>query len=133
MLQDFLWKYVLAKFEPNPVIIDSGDFCRHPDKVLPKLFKAMGIPFDVKYLSWNGDEEILKTWKGSTGGMEAGRVMKSYNRAFKSSSFVPPWEERNAKPAENSDCLCRKLQSSSKIMRCINTDYILMTNIRCVY
>lgn len=78
----FLWKYVPEQCDPNPVIIDSGDLCRHPKKVLLKLFKAMGIPFEVKYLSWNADEEILKTWKGSTGGMVAGRAMKSLRQGF---------------------------------------------------
>lgn len=86
-----LWQYVRReKLEQNPIIIDSDDLCRWPEKILPKFFKGVGIPYHEKYLSWGKDEEILKSWKGSIGGMVAGKAMKSYDRAFQSSCFVAP-------------------------------------------
>lgn len=89
----YLWKYVRENFDPKPVIVDSEDLCRYPEQMLPKLFNALDIPYDAKYLSWPAEEEILKSWKGSIGGMVAGKAMKSYDRAFGSSSFVTPTSE----------------------------------------
>ncbi|KAJ8041699.1 hypothetical protein HOLleu_12589 [Holothuria leucospilota] len=87
------WRYLQEKHEANPTIIDSDDLCREPERMLPKIFKAMGIPYDEKYLTWDGSEEIVKSWKGSAGGMVTWRPTKFYQRAFQSSYFMPPKPE----------------------------------------
>lgn len=87
-----LWRY-LQENEANPAIIDSDDLCREPERMLPKIFKAMGIPYDENYLTWDAGEEIVKSWKGSIGGIVTRRATKFYERAFQSSCFMPPKPE----------------------------------------
>lgn len=86
----FLWKYVQETGkDPNPIIIDAEDLMNHPDKILPKYLDALGIPFKEKYLTWDESEESLKTWKGSLDQVVIGKRMGVFEKAFKSSCFMP--------------------------------------------
>ncbi|PIK33067.1 hypothetical protein BSL78_30120 [Apostichopus japonicus] len=52
-----LWKYAKEKGEENPVVIDTDDLLNHPDVILPKYFKAIGVEFDEKYITWEKKSE----------------------------------------------------------------------------
>lgn len=88
-----LWRYIREKYGVSPDIFDSDDLCREPERMLPKIFKAMGISYDEKYLTWDADEEIVKSWKGSIGGIVTAKATKFYDRALQSSCFLPPKPE----------------------------------------
>lgn len=61
-----LWKYVQESGrDPNPIIIDAEDVSNHPEMVLPQYFAQLGIPFHVKYLTWDSSLDPIKKWKGS--------------------------------------------------------------------
>lgn len=46
-----------------PPVVDSRDVQNHPEKVLPKLCQALGVPFDPAMLSWpEGKRETDGIW-----------------------------------------------------------------------
>ncbi|KAJ8025602.1 hypothetical protein HOLleu_33202 [Holothuria leucospilota] len=75
--------------DPHSVIVDAEDIMNHPEKILPKYLSALGIPFDKKYLTWNASESILQTWKGALGQILVGKRSLAFDKAFKSSRFLP--------------------------------------------
>lgn len=86
----FLWKHVQETGrDPNPIIIDAEDLVNHPDKILPKYLDALGIPFHEKYLTWDASVESLKTWRGCVENVIIGKRMGVFDKAFKSSCFMP--------------------------------------------
>lgn len=85
-----LWKHVKETGkDPNPLIFDAEDIMNYPDKILPKYLSGLGIPFDEKYLTWDASEEIIKTWKGALEQVIMGKQAGVFDKAFKSSCFLP--------------------------------------------
>lgn len=84
-----MWKHVRENIDPNPLIIDGDQYLRTPEKILPKLFHEIGIPWKDSYLSWDESDDIITTWNGGLEQMFADKVMESqiFKRAFESSKF----------------------------------------------
>ncbi|XP_030835798.1 uncharacterized protein LOC593133 [Strongylocentrotus purpuratus] len=58
-----LWKHVKENLDPNPVVIDVDELLSNPAEMLPKYFEACGMPWDAKYLQWEGAPDIVKKWR----------------------------------------------------------------------
>lgn len=84
-----LWKHLQETQNVTPLIIETEDLVNHPEKILPELFRYSGIPFEEKYLKWSESRDVLKKWKTSERSMVANWGLKTFERAFTSSSFVP--------------------------------------------
>ncbi|KAJ8025685.1 hypothetical protein HOLleu_33307 [Holothuria leucospilota] len=85
-----LWKYVQdTGKDPNPVVIDAEDLMNNPEVILPEYMAALGIPFQKRYLTWDASEDSLKDWKGALEHMLIGKEVGLFDRAFKSSRFLP--------------------------------------------
>ena len=52
-----LFSYLLAKNE-KPVVVDSNDILKSPEKFLRKLCEALGIPFYTEMLTWPAGPKI---------------------------------------------------------------------------
>lgn len=108
----WLWKHVQETGkDPNPIIIDAEDVLNHADKILPKYLDALGIPFHEKYLTWDASEESLKTWKGCTEQVVIGKRMGIFDKAFKSSCFMP-----NIHPEPTKEDLTRDLVTFGELL-----------------
>ncbi|KAJ8045816.1 hypothetical protein HOLleu_08910 [Holothuria leucospilota] len=88
-----LWKYTQQNFDPDAIIIDGTELATYPEKLLPKYFEAVGIPFKEKYLTWSASPDVMKEWKAAleevTYVYRAGIV----KRAMESSHFIAPDNE----------------------------------------
>lgn len=58
-----LWKYVKDNIDPNPVVIDSDELLANPAAILPRYFKACGMPWNDSLLEWDPSPDVAKTWK----------------------------------------------------------------------
>ncbi|XP_071811540.1 uncharacterized protein [Apostichopus japonicus] len=57
-----LWKHVRENVDPKAPVIDSDQYLKAPEKILPKLFAEIGIPWKDSYLSWDASDDIVFKW-----------------------------------------------------------------------
>ncbi|KAJ8019633.1 hypothetical protein HOLleu_41291 [Holothuria leucospilota] len=78
-----LWNYAKRKGDEKPLVIDSDDLIRDPEVILSKYCKALGLPWDKKYLNWASAIHPRQAWRGSY------QVLKGFDfrNAFESATF----------------------------------------------
>ncbi|KAJ8030643.1 hypothetical protein HOLleu_27111 [Holothuria leucospilota] len=81
------WQYVKNNIEPHPVVIDADDLQNHPQQILRKYCEAVGIPFKIRYLSWDESKEPWKRINGPLHLISEGA--DAFVTAISSSSFMP--------------------------------------------
>ncbi|PIK49778.1 hypothetical protein BSL78_13365 [Apostichopus japonicus] len=91
-----LWKFVIEETGRYPVVIDGDELATYPDILLPKYFQMIGVPFKERYLRWDGQHDVIKTWKTSYEAIVACRLNGWITKAAYSSAFKQP-----AKPPPN--------------------------------
>lgn len=84
-----LYQYARDNADEKPVVIDTEDLLNHPDVILPKYFKATGLEFHEKYLTWDSSRKIVSEWRGCFETTAGGAIGTAYASAFDSSSFRP--------------------------------------------
>ncbi|XP_063969294.1 uncharacterized protein LOC129281610 isoform X2 [Lytechinus pictus] len=58
-----LWRYVRENYDDEPVVMDVDEMLANPGKLLPKYFKAVGMPWDDRYLRWDPSPEGALQWR----------------------------------------------------------------------
>ncbi|KAJ8047192.1 hypothetical protein HOLleu_06130 [Holothuria leucospilota] len=99
-----LWKYVQESGrDPNPIVIDADEVVNQPDIILQKYFAELGIPFHDKYLRWEESLDSVKEWKGALGHVVWGYRKGIFDKAIKSSCFIPSTYSRPKREDLTSD------------------------------
>ncbi|XP_022104348.1 uncharacterized protein LOC110986636 [Acanthaster planci] len=91
--------YVEKHLGQDPVIIDSDDLLADPEGILSAYCREMGIPYSRELLSWDSSDSVTKTWITPKILMNANKVVRFFNKAFRSSGFEQP---SNAEPMNES-------------------------------
>ncbi|XP_071833104.1 uncharacterized protein [Apostichopus japonicus] len=84
-----LWKYTKENLDPDALIIDGTELTTHPEKLLPKYFEALGIPYKAEYLQWDENPEILIQWKASFESLVGAYLANLIKSAAHSTHFIP--------------------------------------------
>ncbi|XP_071506171.1 uncharacterized protein [Diadema antillarum] len=93
-----LWTFVMEKYDPNPVIVDSDDLVSDPSTVLPKFCQKLGIPYSDALLEWDGNPNTTDDWVCGFVKPSEFDFMKVYcgtafnSTCFKGSSSMPSFE-----------------------------------------
>ncbi|KAJ8045820.1 hypothetical protein HOLleu_08914 [Holothuria leucospilota] len=88
-----LWKYTQQNLDPNAIIIDGTELATYPEKLLPKYFEAVGIPFEEKYLTWDSSPDVITEWKAALEPLIGAYYMNVIKSAVDSSQFIAPDKE----------------------------------------
>ncbi|KAJ8022442.1 hypothetical protein HOLleu_37340 [Holothuria leucospilota] len=108
-----LWKYATEiKGDIKPVVVDADDLVNHPELILPKYFKEIGLEFDDKYLQWDASQDVVQEWRGCFESTTVGGFLNTYRTAFRSSCFSPSDNRKidvTSLPADVQKCIAASM------------------------